>query len=145
MSFWGRSGFSRLVKQTADVTEASSTGNVDIPGLTMSLPRAGTYIIMAELPYTALDATSRNHGIGVTFSGTTTSLSIRVRGVGSANARQTASGTLGSVASQAQTADMMSCDGTITVSTPGTLKMSFSRSAASITHTSGTLSVREAQ
>jgi hypothetical protein len=152
MPFWPSTKLNVTVAQSADVTEASVTTPVDITGLTVDLPRAGTYFVMAVLPATATDGTSRTAGFGVSFSGSTTLLSLTgvydsttaTAGSAVGSRTQTTSGTLGSFAARTDTAWRWIVTGVIKVSTPGTLKMQFSRSAASITHTTGVMTVREA-
>lgn len=144
MPFWPNTKLNRTVRQTADVTEAVSTNPVDIPGLSVDLPRAGTYHVTGVFPYTAADGTSRTMGVGLTFSGSTTLLTGQFGIDVSAPNVQSASGTLASRTSQTGTAGRWWCQVVVVVSTGGTLKMQFSRSAASITHTSGVMTVREA-
>lgn len=144
MPFWPSTKLDLTVRQSADVTEAVSTNPVDIPGLSVVLPRAGTYHVTAVCPWTAADGTSRTMGVGVAYSGSTTLLSGWFQMNASTSTPQVTSGTLVTIASQSATSGRFSCQLTITVSTGGTLKMQFSRSAASITHTSGVMTVREA-
>lgn len=145
MKFFPNGKLNKTVAQSADVTEASVTTAVDIPGLTIDLPRAGTYLVTAVLPWTAGDATSRSLGCGVAFSGSATLLSAWVFFGTASNfsAYQTTAGTLAAT-SQTATSGRQIYQGMIKVSSAGTLKMQFSRTAASITHTSGVLSVKEA-
>lgn len=139
MGFWPSTKLNLTVKQSADVTEASVTTPVDVPGLSVYLPRAGTYHVFASLPATAADATSRTIGFGGAYSGTATFLNAGP----SILSRQTAAGTLLSLANQTWTTAGMLWEGVIVVSTPGTLKMQFSRSAASITIKNGVFTVIE--
>lgn len=143
------SKLNRTVAQSADVTEASVTTPVDIPGLSVVLPRAGTYHVTAVLPWTAGDATSRTMGVGLAYSGSTTFVSGAIPGGTGTSpsmglAGQTTMGTLGAITSQSGTVGRLMVFYTVVVSTSGTLKFQFSRSAASITHTSGVMTVREA-
>lgn len=138
----------RTVSQTADVTEAASSSAIDIPGLSIVLPRPGTYWFEAVTPWTALDATSRTMGIGVAFSGSVTQLSAwpfwgTPGGVTAFGPLQSTAGTLTTRVSQTGTLNTWVFNGMIKVSTAGTLKMQFSRSAASITHLNGVLTVSE--
>jgi hypothetical protein len=139
VGFWPSTKLNRAVKQTADVTEGTSTNPVDVPGMSLYIPRAGTYYIFITCPFSCLDATARNHGSGLSYTGTTTSMSI---GSGP-TLRQTTMGTLPVVTGETVQSSAHSVFGRIVVSTPGTLKWSFSRSANTITHTDGIMFVSE--
>lgn len=140
--------FERTIAQSGDVTEAVSTSNVDIPGLTVTLPRAGTYHFSILTPWTALDGTSRTMEIGVAYSGSITQLALwalmGTPGGVATYRQQTVSGTLCSLAAQTGTANHWMLTGMIKVTTSGTFKVQFRRTAASITHLNGVMRVIEA-
>jgi hypothetical protein len=144
---WGfQTKLSTTVKQTADVTEASSTNPVNITGMSVALPRAGVYQIQAVFPYTA-NATSKTMGIGFAFSGTTATLDcwalLDQPGGVVAGTQISTMGTMGAATGRTSTSGRIVVMGTVTVTTAGTLTAQFSRSAGSTTQRDGVMTIRE--
>lgn len=127
---------SKVLFQSSNVTEATLTTPIDIPGLSLTLPRAGTYQFRLRLNANTNNGVT-TAGFGVAFSGTTTKLIADVwMGTPSSFAffgTQTVSGTLVAATRNSTALNSWIIDGHITVSTSGTFKFQFSRSANSYT------------
>lgn len=117
--------FLAVVGPSSAVSDPGDTSNHDVTGLTVALPRAGTYFYNFFVHKT-VGVTTATIGTGVSFSGSVTSLV----GGGSqgSTSTQTASDVLptGSFAPGTFTTPIA---GTIVVSTPGTLAVRFNRGA----------------
>lgn len=136
--------FSAVIGPSSAVSDPGDTANHDVTGLTVALPRAGTYVFNF-LVFGTATVNPTTVGFGVAFSGTTTtlaaetSITISTGGSSVSGLVQIVSDTLPTTAisTAAGTLKGMSVRGTITVSTAGTLAVRFNRSANAISFAAG--------
>lgn len=127
--------FSAVVGPNTAVSDPGDTANHDVTGLTVALPRAGTYYYDFIVQST-VTVNPTTIGLGIAYSGTVTSLvgSIVLSGFG---AVQSTSDSLPTQAQSLTTLRSQKVLGTITVSTAGTLAVRFNRASNAISFAAG--------
>lgn len=140
--------FSSILLQSAALVAnvASGTGSLDVPGLTVDLPRAGSYYYTFTVAG-SLDVQPTTVAIGVAYSGTVTQLQAAVYQFngGGGNVVQTSSGSLQPTSLATTSSRFAQVTGRIDVSTAGTFKLQISRAANIFTIAAGGIGwVREA-
>jgi hypothetical protein len=132
--------FVAVVGPSSAVSDPGDTANHDVTGLTVSLPRAGTYWFHFVGFLTCL-TNPTTMGLGVAFSGTTTELlcnpQIITTTASTSFRTQTVSDTLPSGGVTATNVNPWHCIGKITVSTAGDLNVRFNRAANTISFAAG--------
>jgi hypothetical protein len=112
--------------------DGATVGNIDVPGLALTIPRAGTYALMGT-HNAVYNSGSNTYGSGLAFSGTHSVINYwyTIRG-GSATTPQTVSGTLLTITLGTNQATQI-WTGILVCSTGGTLKVQVSRTGATLT------------
>lgn len=128
--------FSVVVAQSGALVgnAGSGTGSLDVPGLAITIPRAGTYYFDFNFSG-VLDVQPTTVGIGVAFSGTLSALQAEIQSFlnGGGVPVQTVSGTLFSQSITSTSQKPCRVTGRLDATSSGVLKLQVSRSANTLT------------